>query len=89
MLSARQLHTATLLPNGRVLILGGSPSFDSLVAYNSAEVWDPVTGLFSAAPSLIFARERHSATLLNSGQVLVIGGHNTVNVTDIELYRSL
>jgi N-acetylneuraminic acid mutarotase len=72
--------TATLLPNGKVLIAGGSwckssvcNGFDPLA---SAELFDPVTETFSATGSMSIARTGHTATLLNNGTVLVTGGVN-------------
>jgi probable HAF family extracellular repeat protein len=70
--NARTVHTATLLPNGKVLVAGGfSPPSPT---YASAEVYDPNTGLFTATGSLIAARRAHTATLLPDGRVLVAGG---------------
>ena len=40
----------------------------------SSEVWDPATGTFSAAGSLAHVRQKHTATLLIDGRVLVVGG---------------
>ena len=67
---ARYEHTATLLPNGKVLIAGGSSS----LALASAEVYDPGTGTFAATGSMTVARESHTATLLADGTVLIAGG---------------
>ncbi|MFC3677414.1 putative baseplate assembly protein [Ferrovibrio xuzhouensis] len=71
MAAARQQQTATVLPNGLVLIAGGSNGQDSLA---SAEIFDPSTGQFTAVGSMSFARRGHSATLLPDGRVLVAGG---------------
>ncbi|HBI16280.1 MAG TPA: hypothetical protein DDY20_12365 [Desulfobulbaceae bacterium] len=62
-------HTATLLPDGRVLVAGG-------VRYpgNSAELYDPAANTWSAAGNLTVGRFDHTATLLPDGQVLVTGG---------------
>jgi hypothetical protein len=68
---ARSGHTASLLPDGRVLITGGSD-----VGGASAETYDPATGTFSAASNMTMPRYQHLATLLNSGKVLVAGGYN-------------
>jgi hypothetical protein len=65
-------HTATLLADGRVLIIGGWGD-DELLA--SAELWDPATGSFGPAGSLDGPRSSHAATLLADGRVLVVGGH--------------
>jgi len=73
--AAREGHTATLLPDGRVLVIGGG-SRDDGHALGSVEAWDPVSFAFSPAGSLTAAREGHTATLLSDGRVLVIGGYD-------------
>ena len=69
--TARALHTATLLPNGKVLVAGGTPGSGSL---SSAEMYDPETGTWTNTDSLNTARYNHTATLLPNGKVLVAGG---------------
>jgi len=64
-------NTATLLPDGRVLVVGGMGRDDVLAL---AEVWDPATGTFDAAGSLVVARYGHTASSLPDGRVLVVGG---------------
>src|SRR3954469_3542744 len=66
----RQNHTATLLPNGKVLAAGGNTSSP----LSSAEIYDPATGFWPPAPSMTTTRASHSATLLPNGTVLVVGG---------------
>ena len=71
----RQTHTATLLPDGKVLIVGGIGSsfqWGSL----SAEIYDPGTGTFTLADSLAVERREHAAVALADGRVLVTGGYN-------------
>jgi hypothetical protein len=66
----RDGHTATLLPDGRVLVAGGEGD----KAGHSAEVFDPATGQWAATGELKSRREGHTATLLLDGRVLVAGG---------------
>src|SRR5438552_629043 len=71
--TARNGHTATLLPNGKVLIAGGRNGNSGLA---SAELYDPASGTWTATGSLATARAFHTATLLPNGKVLVAGGGN-------------
>ncbi|MDE1962152.1 MAG: hypothetical protein KGH80_11190, partial [Xanthomonadaceae bacterium] len=81
--TARYIHTATLLPSGKVLAAGGDSSSGNLA---SAELYDPATNSWSAAGSLANARYYHTATLLASGKVLVAGGYNSGALASAELY---
>jgi len=69
---ARANHTATLLPNGKVLVVGGGDGTTNYLA--SAELYDPLTRAWSVIGSMTFARSSHTATLLPNGKVLVAGG---------------
>ena len=68
--TARYDHTATLLPNGQVLVAGGS---NNIVALASAELYDPSTGMWAATGSMSTPRVGHTPTLLPNGKVLVAG----------------
>jgi hypothetical protein len=84
-------HTATLLPDGRVLIAGGQDNVGP-ETHAVGELYDPTTGTFSQADSLNTDRSSHNAVLLPTGRVLITGGHKTtspgvgVGVTTTELY---
>ena len=70
---ARAQHTATLLPNGKVLVAGGI-SGSNIVA--SAEVYDPASGTWSSGGNMKNARRFAQSALLSTGKVLVVGGQN-------------
>ena len=65
---ARNYHTATLLPNGKVLVAGG------FGADTGAELYDPATDTWTVTGSLRVARAGACATLLPNGKVLVVAG---------------
>jgi N-acetylneuraminic acid mutarotase len=68
--TARFEHTATLLPDGRVLVAGGFKAG----SIAGAEIYDPVSETWASTGSMGAARTRHSASLLSDGRVLVAGG---------------
>jgi len=85
-------HTATLLPSGKVLVVGGCSKLWKFPLFG--ELYDPATGLFSGTGPMSVPREHHTATLLSDGSVLVAGGefedpYNIVTVTyaSAEIYR--
>jgi hypothetical protein len=82
--SARRSSTATLLPNGKVLVVGGE---DGTTTLASAELYDPASGAWFPGGSLVTARSSHSARLLPSGKVLIAGGYDGTNaLASAELY---
>ena len=84
----RVAHTATLLPNGKVLVVGGDTSLapPDFGRGNTAELYDPATGTWALTGNMGTAHSSHTATLLQDGRVLVAGGFNTDNVKTAELY---
>ncbi|MEW6209575.1 MAG: kelch repeat-containing protein [Acidobacteriota bacterium] len=84
MSAVRYKHSATLLPDGKVLILGGSNAFLARGMYPSAEVYDPATGKFSKVGNMTTARYkiRDAVALLEDGKVIVAGGGSRVEIYD-------
>jgi hypothetical protein len=76
MTAERDVHSATLLRDGRVLVTGGYSS--DFTAGNpplaSAELYDPATGKFSPTGSMTTARRSYIAIGLTDGRVLIAGG---------------
>ena len=73
---SRASHTATLLPDGRVLLAGGKcdDGYNDTIL-DDAQLFDSVTGEFSRlAATMNDHRSEHTATLLPGGQVLLVGG---------------
>jgi len=72
---ARFEHTASLLPDGRVLVAGGLGRRGGQTApVASAELYDPRTGAFGPATDMASPRTDHAAATLQDGRVLVSGG---------------
>jgi len=86
MTESRSRHTATLLKlknpaaanYGKVVIIGSGDT--------TAELYDPTTGMFAATGNLNHARISPTATLLNTGKLLIVGGSTTTNDPTAELY---
>ncbi|HEU4996556.1 MAG TPA: kelch repeat-containing protein [Gemmatimonadaceae bacterium] len=78
MSAARAAHTATTLPDGRVLVAGG---FAQEGSAQGAEVFEPGAGRFSRLPPMITPRHSHTATVLKGGKVLIIGGYGAGTTT--------
>ena len=75
--SMRTRMTATNLRSGNVLVAGGSNRGGPL---DTAELYDPATGVWTLTGTVTSARSAHSATLLPDGKVLVAGGSNWPDV---------
>jgi hypothetical protein len=81
MSTPRTFHSATLLPDGRVLITGGYDANNN--EQSSAELFDPASNTFAPTANMMNSRAGHSAVLLPSGKVLVVGGFATSSATSL------
>jgi Kelch motif len=90
-------HTATLLQNGKVLVAGGLFHGATSTSYtNTAELYDPATASWTLTGSLHTERAIHTATRLQNGKILVVGGTNVTvsfivqpdGISSAELYDS-
>ena len=80
------MHTACILRNGKILVTGGSNG----VVSSAAELYDPLTGNWTATRYMNDARKSHTSTLLTNGKVLLTGGDDGMNLLNIgEFYDPL
>jgi hypothetical protein len=84
MTKRRHKHAAIALPDGRVVITGGSDERDDQGMYGDAEVYDAATNRFATLGPMQRPRYKHDGTLipLRDGTILVAGGAGTVEVFD-------
>jgi hypothetical protein len=86
--TARQSHRAARLPDGRVLVAGGTTgAAETTLA--SAELYNPASGSWAPTGAMTTPRVRHTATLLTSNRVLVVGGSPGAapNLSSAELFN--
>jgi hypothetical protein len=87
----RESHTITKLLDGRVLITGGHQGRHAeITIYNSAELYDPKTGIFIPTGPMNVRRHKHDAGILSDGKVLISGGSDEGDdqgaYTSVEIY---
>ena len=88
MRQARFKHASVTLPDGRVLVVGGTPD-DSLLL-TSTEIFDPRSSTFTDGPELVSGRYKLSggALLTDDGRVVVAGGGTGAEIIDLSTGRS-
>lgn len=84
---ARGQHTASLLPNGKIMVAGGT---DGTVTLASAELLDPSTSTWVSAGTMTYSRSNHTATMMPNGNILVAGGYTqgvtTGSISGTDIY---
>jgi len=88
MIGSRARQTATLLPGGRVLVVGGislGPREGGLIPSQptDAEIYDPKANRWSATAPMGFYRLDQTASLLTDGRVLIAGGQDGLTSTEV------
>jgi len=80
--TARALHTATVLTDGRVAVCGGAQGTLTVpLPLSAVDVFDPTSNTWSSAPALTAARASHVAQLMADGTLLLFGGQNPASTT--------
>lgn len=89
---ARAAHTAALLPNGKVLVVGGEDGAER--SLSSSEIFDPASfdkeapqKAWSLGPALLSgSRSYHAAVSQQDGTVLLIGGEGSADARSVEIF---
>ncbi len=79
-------HTATVLADGRVLVAGGRSLLGFPTSDANVQTYDPTSGVWGVASSMAQPRYAHSATLLEDGRVLMVGGREGIILHGVEIY---
>ena len=82
--AARAAHTATTLPSGQVLVVGGMTEGGGGLA--SVELFDPAHNTVQQLRSLAERRVGHTATVLGDGRVIIAGGYNGEYLASLEVF---
>jgi YD repeat-containing protein len=88
LLVARSQHTATLLPSGEVLVLGGAGSAGGLVS--QAERFNPVTGVSRlVALEKVQPRMGHTVTVITDGRLVITGGRDATGraISSVQIFN--
>ena len=90
MATGRAGHTATMLPGGKVLVVGGMSAYYLSIRFavctNSVELYDPATANWSTRAPMSKPRCGHTTTVLPDGRILVAGGDFRSLANTAEIY---
>lgn len=90
MTSRRQTMSASVVPNGQVIVTGGSEVYNELAGANkNADIWDPTTGAWTVGATGNIARLYHSINLLMPDGTILVGGGGAwgpLNNLNVEFY---
>jgi len=88
MQQSRSYHTASLLPDGKVLVVGGI--VPPTTYQDTAEIFHPSNETFTLTSTMSTTRAYHTASILQNGYVLVAGGYNSggTGLAQVEFYNS-
>ena len=89
MITARNNHLFTALPNGKILVSNGSSDISGTMPIQAVEIYDPAKGTFTAADDALVARYYNRVSRLDNGKIILVGGMtDTESATDsAELYN--
>ena len=73
---ARAVHQATVLPTNEVVVTGGETTLNAQPIDKTVEVYNPITGTWASANSMVGGHFYHTATRLQDGRILVVGGYH-------------
>jgi hypothetical protein len=80
--TARSLHSATLLNDGRVIVCGGAQgTLDTPIPIANVEIFDPSTNLWTPQTPLLAPRTGHQGMLLPDGLLVLLGGQDGSQTT--------
>lgn len=71
-----------LLPNGNVLVTGGTTTLNGVNGLTSTEIYDVAGNTWSAGPAMSTGRRLHSMIEMNNGEILIVGGSNSSGLVD-------
>jgi N-acetylneuraminic acid mutarotase len=87
LINKRYDATATLLSTGKVLVAGGSGLHNrAAIKLAACELYDPASGTWSSTGSLNVGRTQHTASMLQNGKILAVGGLGSSYLTSAEVY---